>query len=203
MKEKKTYDLVLISLLIAVELVLMFTPLGYIPLGVIRATTLHIPVILAGIVLGYRGGMTIGLVFGLTSVFINTMTPTATSFVFSPFYSIGEVSGNFMSLVIAIVPRVMLGAIAAFIYQLMMKTQKQTVSVVLASLLSTLAHTALVLGGIYVFFGSSYAAARNIPYNTLFAVLMGVVTTNGIMEAILAAVIVLALSKVLLRTRKA
>lgn len=199
MKNKKTYELVLLSLLIAVELVLMFTPLGYIPLGVIRATTLHIPVILAGIVLGYKGGMTIGLVFGLTSVFINTMTPTATSFVFSPFYSIGDVSGNMFSLLIAIGPRVALGAIAAYMYKACKKVTNQHFAVILASLLSTLSHTALVLGGIYVFFGATYATARNIPYNTLFNVLMGVVATNGIMEAILAAVIVLALSRVLLR----
>lgn len=199
MKNKKTYELVLLSLLIAVELVLMFTPLGYIPLGVIRATTLHIPVILAGIVLGYKGGMTIGLVFGLTSVFINTMTPTATSFVFSPFYSIGDVSGNMFSLLIAIGPRVALGAIAAYMYTACKKVTNQHIAVILASLFSTLSHTALVLGGIYVFFGATYATARNIPYNTLFNVLMGVVATNGIMEAILAAVIVLALSRVLLR----
>ena len=51
---EKTYDLVVLSLMIAIEVILILTPLGYIPIGGIRATTLHIPVMLAGILLGYN-----------------------------------------------------------------------------------------------------------------------------------------------------
>ena len=42
-------------------------PLGYIPLGVITPTTVHIPVIIAGIILGWKKGAFAGFVFGLTS----------------------------------------------------------------------------------------------------------------------------------------
>lgn len=94
---KKTKFLVLLTMFCSIEVVLMFTPLGFIPLGPIRATTLHIPVILAGMLLGVKGGAITGLVFGLGSVLINTITPTITSFVFTPFYSLGEYHGNLMS----------------------------------------------------------------------------------------------------------
>ena len=113
---KKTKFLVLLTMFCSIQVVLMLTPLGYIPLGPVRATTMHIPVILAGILLGVKGGAITGLVFGLSSVIINTITPTITSFVFTPFYSLGEYHGNFMSLVIAIGPRVLLGVLAAVIY---------------------------------------------------------------------------------------
>lgn len=87
---KKTKFLVLLTMFCSIQVVLMLTPLGYIPLGPVRATTMHIPVILAGILLGVKGGAITGLVFGLSSVIINTITPTITSFVFTPFYSLGE-----------------------------------------------------------------------------------------------------------------
>lgn len=201
MKQQKTHDLVLISMLIAVEMVLMFTPLGYIPLGVVRATTLHIPVILAAIILGYRGGIVLGLVFGITSVLINTFAPTATSFVFSPFYRVGEFSGGLSSLIIALVPRMLLGGVSAFVYEKLSRKLPQSLAASIASICGTLTNTILVLGGIYLFFGQSYAQVRNIPYQTLISVLMSIVFTNGIMEAILAAAIVTPLSKIL-RPRK-
>ena len=55
MKNKKTKDLVLYAMFIAIEMLLVFIPfLGYIPIGPLRATTLHIPVIIAGIILGKK-----------------------------------------------------------------------------------------------------------------------------------------------------
>ncbi len=42
----------LLAMLVAVELVLVATGIGLIPLPVIKATTLHIPVILGAVLLG-------------------------------------------------------------------------------------------------------------------------------------------------------
>ena len=44
--KQKTKNMVLLALFGCIEIVLMLTPLGYIPIGPVRATTLHIPVIL-------------------------------------------------------------------------------------------------------------------------------------------------------------
>ena len=44
-----------------------------------------------------------------------------TSFVFSPFVTIGGYTGNMWSAVIAIVPRVCIGIVAYFVYKLIMK----------------------------------------------------------------------------------
>ena len=85
MNKKKTKNLVLLSLFIAIEVVMSNVPfLGFIPVGALRATTLHIPVIIAGIVIGKNQGAFVGLVFGLCSLFTNTITPTVSSFIFSP-----------------------------------------------------------------------------------------------------------------------
>ncbi|MEF9968776.1 MAG: ECF transporter S component, partial [Longicatena sp.] len=52
MKSKKTQYLSFMAMFLAIEIVLVITPLGYLPIGPISATTMHIPVIIAGIVLG-------------------------------------------------------------------------------------------------------------------------------------------------------
>ncbi len=50
---------------------------------------------------------------------------------------------------------------------------------------------------IYVFFGPSYASAKGVEVSALFGLLLGVITTNSLLEAILAVVIVAPLTKVL------
>ena len=78
--------------------------------------------LLQTIVLGTKQGCLIGLVFGLSSLLMNTMRPTVTSFVFSPF-----ISGSVLSAVIAIVPRVMIGFVSGSICQLL-KDKQQTIA---------------------------------------------------------------------------
>ncbi|MDE5978090.1 MAG: ECF transporter S component [Turicibacter sp.] len=195
---KKTKFLVLLTMFCSIQVVLMLTPfLGYVPLGPIRATTMHIPVILAGVLLGVRGGAVTGFVFGLSSVIINTVTPTITSFVFTPFYSLGDYQGNFMSLVIAIVPRILLGVFAAMIYRGFKNKKWKLLGSGLTALVCTVIHSILVLGMIYIFFGPSYAAAKGVEFSGLFTLLLGVITTNSLLEAILATFIVAPLVTVL------
>ena len=108
----KTLKLVQLALLGALIVVLAFTPfIGYIPLGVTRATIVHIPVIIGSILLGPKMGAVLGGLFGLTSFINNSfISPNITSFTFTPLYSVGEFHGNVWSLVICFVPRILLGA---------------------------------------------------------------------------------------------
>ena len=100
----RTRDLVQLALFAALIIIMAFTPfIGYIPLGFTRATIIHIPVILGSLLLGPKKGAILGALFGLTSLINNTINPTITSFVFTPFYS----GGNLLSLVICFVPRIL------------------------------------------------------------------------------------------------
>ena len=190
MRRKKVYRMTILAMFICIECVLMFTPLGYVPIGPVRATTLHIPVILAGFLLGKKEGLIIGTVFGVSSVIMNTLTPTITSFVFTPFYSLGEFSGNMGSLVIALVPRMVLGYGSGLLSEwFVKKKQKNGFVYIMIAVGMTLLHTVLVLGGIYVFFGELYAASRGITFDALFGLLCSIVLTNGIIEAVLAAIV--------------
>lgn len=198
MRSQKTKHLTLFAFFLAVELVLLFTPLGFLRIGPLSATLMHIPVIIAAITMGWKYGAVLGLVFGLCSVWNATVAPGITSFCFSPFITIGNVSGNFYSLLIAIVPRVLIGLCAAWCYRFCKnKTSNETLCVVPAALLGAFVNTALVLGMIYCFFAAPYAAAVNVSTDALSAVLLGVIFTNGIAEAILGAIISLMVVKAL------
>ena len=65
---KKIRIMALTGFFIALQIVMTVTQIGYIPIGPINVTTMHIPVILAGIFLGPNYGAAVGFVFGLTSM---------------------------------------------------------------------------------------------------------------------------------------
>ena len=197
MKSKKTQYMTSMALFLAIEIILVVTPLGYIPIGPLNATTMHIPVIIAGIVLGKKAGAELGFVSGLTSLIKATIQPGITSFCFTPFVTIGTMSGNYKSLLIAFVPRILLGYLAGLVFGIMKKNNRENLGVVVGALTGAITNTVLVLSGIYIFFGEAYASAVGVKYSTLVTVLLGVVSTNGILEAILGAIVSLAIYKAL------
>ena len=176
--------------------------LGYIPLGFMNATIIHVPVIIGAILLGPKYGAFLGLVFGVTSVIRATITPNVTSFVFSPFVSINGVGGYGWSVVLAIVPSVLIGVVAYYVFAAMMKFFRDkkgghTISLWIAGVAGSLTNTLLVMNLIYIFFGESYAAASNKLAEGFYMVIMSVIVINGVPEAIVAGILVTSIVKVL------
>ena len=190
-------DMVEIALFTAIMLVLSFTPLGYIPIGVVKATTMHIPVIIAGVVLGGKKGAILGFVFGLTSFLkASFFSPNITSFLFTPLYP----GGNFWSIVICFVPRILIGVVAALVFNALFKLIKnETVSLAVAGVCGSLTNTILVMGMAYIFFAEQFAnAVGQETGNVLNYIITGVVIGNGLPEAIVAGVITAGVGKALL-----
>ena len=200
--DKKTYYTVKLALMVAVVAVVAFVPfLGYIPLVVIKATTVHIPVIIGAILLGPQAGAVLGLTMGITSVIKNTMEPSLTSFVFSPFVPVpGSSSGDLRSLLVAIVPRVMIGVVAGLSYKIISRFDKKGVAACgVSALLGSLTNTGLVMGGIYLLFGHQYAQAINVGFEVLGTFIMGIVATNGLAEAAVAVLLCVLLVRPLMK----
>ena len=205
--DKKVMDMSLAGIFTAIIIAMSAVPfLGYIPLGFMNATIIHVPVIIGAILLGPKYGAYLGLVFGMTSLIKATLTPTMTSFVFSPFVTIGGYSGNMWSVVIAIVPRVMIGVVAYYVYELVMKVAhgikgSQTVALWIAGIAGAMTNTLLVMNGIYIFFGNSYVAASNKAVERVYDVILGIIVSFGIPEAIVAGILTTAIVKVLLKIK--
>lgn len=205
----KTLKLVQLALLGALIVVLAFTPfIGYIPLGVTRATIVHIPVIIGSILLGPKMGAVLGGLFGLTSFINNSfISPSITSFTFTPLYSVGEFHGNVWSLVICFVPRILVGVVPYYVYKFVMwlfKGRKggETVSLALAGLSGALTNTLLVMNLIYFCFGEQYAAAKEKAFEGFYWVILSVIGINGVPEAIVAAILTAAICKTLFKVQK-
>lgn len=183
------HHLTLLALFSAIIVVMANVPfLGYIPLGFMNATTIHIPVIIGACLLGPKSGAFLGGVFGLTSLINNTLKPLVTSFVFTPFYSLDpRFSGGLRSLVICFVPRILIGIIAGLLFKWLKSRTGPVLACGVAGFLGSMTNTVFVMGGIYLLYGTSYAEARGIGFKALFGVIMSVVGVNGVPEAILAA----------------
>jgi len=200
----RTRHMVQTAIFGVIIVIMAFTPfLGYIPLGFTRATIIHIPVILASLLMGPKTGALLGLLFGLTSFINNTVNPTVTSFVFTPFYSLGEYSGGIGSLIICFVPRILIGVVPFYVYRLIRKLSKNngvsSVGLVAAGLSGALTNTLLVMNLIFVFFRNDYAAANGVTVKAVYGFILSIIGINGVPEAIVAAVITLVLGKTLMK----
>lgn len=199
-KQDKVREQVILALFTAIVLLLAFTPFGLIDLPIIKATILHVPVIIGSVVLGPKKGGFLGFVFGLTSIIKNTTAPSLLSFAFSPFIPLpGLGKGSVLSVVICFVPRILVGITPYFTVKLIEKCVEKlsgkknrairSVATTVSAVVGAFTNTVLVMGMIYIFFKEPYAAANNIPVETVLTVILGIVGTNGVPEAIAAAVI--------------
>lgn len=188
----------------AVIVIMAFTPfLGYIPLGFTRATIIHVPVILGSLLLGPKKGGVLGFLFGLTSFINNTINPTATSFVFTPFFSLGEVSGGAGSLVVCFVPRILTGVVPYYVYKgvkrLGKKTGVSSFGLVFAAVSGSLVNTALVMNLIFLFFREAYAEANAVAVQAVYGFILSMIGVNGVPEAVAAGILILFLGRTLMK----
>ncbi len=194
-RNQKTRNMAMFAMFLAIELVLLLTPLGYIRTPALSITLMHIPVIACGILMGPGYGAALGLVFGLTSIWNATTAPGPASFIFSPFVTIGTISGNWSSLVIALVPRVLLGWLSGVFFNFFTKKMNRPVAALVTGILATFCHTLMVLGLIAIFWGPQYASLNGVAENMLLVYLATVILTNGLAEMAAAGIICMALTK--------
>lgn len=189
MKRQKSSTIAKVSIFFAIMLVIHFisTLVFNIWPVPIKPTLVHIPVIIASIFYGPQIGSILGLLMGIISVITNTVILLPTSYLFSPFVD----HGNIYSLIIAIVPRVLIGVVPYFVYKIL----SNRVGLVLSGLLGSLTNTVFVLGGIFIFFSSVFGG-------NIKALLAGVVSTNAIAEMVISAIVVTAIIPSLSKLKK-
>ncbi|NBK92962.1 ECF transporter S component [bacterium 1XD21-13] len=196
--KKDTRWMVSVALMAAIVILLANTPLGMIQLPIIKATTVHIPVIIGAILLGPSAGAILGGVFGVCSMISNTTAPTLLSFAFSPFLA-EDLLGIVKALWIAVGCRIMIGVAAGWLWIGLRKLRVSPwAALPITGFIGSMVNTVLVMGSIYVLLASQYAAAKEVALDAVWGLIMATVTASGIPEAIAAAVLVTALGKALL-----
>lgn len=176
-KNRNVFQMTIVSMLIAILIIQTFVPiLGYIPLGPIDVTIVHITVILAAVLFGSKTGLIVGTSWGLLSMLRAYVQPTPFNIVF-------------LNPLISVVPRMLVGWVSGLLFQAIKNRLSERWSYTLTALVGTLMNTVLVLGGIYVFAAESYANALGVSQNALLSALGAVVATNGVIEVIASMII--------------
>jgi uncharacterized membrane protein len=194
MQKNKAYRISILAMFVAIIIIQNFVPLfGYIPLGLLDLTTIHITVIIAAIILGPKDGALVGGAWGLITFIRAFTSPT------SPLAPL-----VFTNPVVSIVPRILIGLVAGWLFIWLQRKIKRTPAMMLAALVGALVNTILVLGLIYLFYRTQAVAQAygTADVSRLGGLLLVVVATNGIPEAILAAVVAPLICTPLLRFRK-
>ncbi len=175
MNQSKIKDLTLVSVFIAIIILFATVPMiGFVQIGAVAITTVHIPVILGITLLGTRrGGVILGLTFGLSSLFV-ALTRAST-----------PVDLLFQNPIVSVLPRLLFGMFVAEAYIQMKKFVKvNAVNVTVVAAVSTFIHTVLVLVPLYYFGLEMFSGTP------LTAFISSVVLANGIIEIIAAGLVV-------------
>lgn len=200
---KDTRWMVSVALMAAIVIVLANTPLGMIQLPIIKATTVHIPVIIGAVLLGPSAGAILGAVFGICSLISNTMAPTLLSFAFSPFMSTSGIPGALKAIWVSVGCRILIGVAAGWLWILFTRLKvNQIIALPIVGFIGSMVNTITVMGSIYLLFAQQYAEAKEVAVTAVWGLVIGTVTASGIPEAIAAAILVLALGKVLISVFK-
>lgn len=165
------------GMLSAISIFLGLTGLGFIPIPPIKATIMHIPVIIGAIIEGPVVGALIGLVFGLFSMYQAFTTPIPTSFIF-------------WNPLIAIVPRVIIGIVSYYSYTLLNKKIKnKSTAIGISAILGTLTNTIGVMSLTYIIYLEKYASTLGISQKSATTGILTIIILNGSIEAIISAII--------------
>ena len=197
-QKRDTRWLVQLALMAAIIVVLANTPLGMIQLPIIKATTIHIPVILGAILMGPLAGGILGGVFGICSMVSNTVAPVITSFAFSPFLSTTGLAGAVKAIWICLGCRILIGVVAGWLWVGLRRVHlPEMAALPIVGFVGSMVNTVCVMGSIYLLFAQQYAEAQNVGMTAVFGLIMGTVVASGIPEAIAAAVLVAVIGKAL------
>lgn len=196
-KKVDVKQLTQLGILIALIVVMAFTPLGYLRLPGLSITFLTVPVIIGAILLGPMAGGILGIAFGITSLM--------QCFGLEPFGSALLSINPFFATIVCIVPRFLMGFLTGAIYKVLSKVSKnQLVNCAVTSLCGALLNTVLFMGTLVaLYYNTDFIQGFVIDYGAgnpfMFIVLF--VGINGLIEAGVSLVIATALTKPLLMLR--
>lgn len=97
-------------------------------------------------------------------------------------YAVSALVGWFVFMALEVYTVLKSGAVCAFVY---------------AGVTGAMVNTILVMGGIFVLYKDAYAKALSVDAGAVLGIIGGVISFNGVIEAIVAAIIVAALGMVL------
>lgn len=172
-----TRQLVLLGLLVAILLLMAFTPLGYLNVGPLAITFNVIPVAIAAIALGPVGGAIAGAVFGLTS-FLQCIGIGGTSVMGVILFEINP----FLAFVQRFIPRLLDGLLLGFIYKGAAKCFGSKTSCFVTGFCSAFINTALFMTSLILLFGNTDYVKGLVDGRNIIVFICAFVGVNAVFE---------------------
>lgn len=190
-RRERTLFLVEAAMLTAIIIIMAFTPLGFLKIGVVEITFLTVPVAVGAVMMGWKGGLILGTVFGLAS-FVQC-------FGMSEFGVFLMGINPFLTFVVCVIPRALTGFLTGFIYDLVTKNNKKGSigACIVASVLCPVFNTLFFVSALVLCFGFNPEVLTRFGASSLFGIITVLVTANALIEAGVCAVIGAAVSKAL------
>lgn len=199
MKTKKlsTKQLTVLGLMIAVLVLMSYTPLGYLNIGPLAITFNMIPVAIAAIACGPLGGAVLGAVFGLTS-FGQCIGIGGVSAMGATLFSISPV----LAFIQRFVPRFLDGWLLGYLFRWLRKvTKNTTLTGYITGLLSAFLNTVFFMVALVVLFGNTEYVKNLIGGRNIIVFICAFVGINAICEMISATILTGVISVALKKAR--
>lgn len=177
-RQSLNYKIAMTGIFGALSIILALTPIGYIQIGALAITIMHIPTILATLTAGLVPGLFTGLIFGISSL-VKAATSGNASNIF------------FVNPLVSVLPRVIFPIAVWGFFKLLnlIPRMPKTVSGGIAAAAGTLVHTLLVLGALVIFYGKDLGLKSGEMLSGFFAFVAATLATNGLWEVVSASVL--------------
>ncbi len=174
-----------LSLLVAIIILMAFTPLGYFKTLGLDITLLVIPVAIGAITLGPKAGAILGATFGITS-FVRA------AYGMSAFLKILFDINPFGVFVTCVISRALVGWFTGLIFAGLKKTRLNSSSVFVSSLCCPLMNTTLFMSSLVLFFYNTekiQSLVAKFGSVNPFAFIIAFVGTNGLIEVLVCSIV--------------
>ena len=175
MKQRiNTTKMVRLSIIIAIIIIMAFTPLGFLMIGPVSITFMMIPVAVAAIFVGPGGGAVAGAAFGLSAF--------SRGFGLSPFATVLMGISPIFTFILMVFPRMLAGLLPGLAYAAISKKAGKTAGALAASLFAHVLNTVFFISTLFLLFGrTEFVQGFG---DGVWAIIVVLVGTNGIVEAI-------------------
>jgi len=166
------------AMFLAIIAIMTFVPyLGYIQVGLISFTLVHIPVLIGAAIFGWKRGLLYGTFFGVLSLLKALSYP-------------GTIDYLFVNPLISVLPRILFGLGAGLLFALlkrMPQLYQKGLFLAAAAFISTLFHTFLVLSALWLVYRPELEIFLHTSVSWVGFALVGLVGVGALIEAGIAA----------------
>lgn len=168
------------GLMTAITIMMVYTPLGTIPLPIVSVTIAFLPAIVTSMLKGLYPGLIVSAAAGLSFMVRAFVMPTGILFPF------------IQNPLVSVLPRMMIAVTVFLVFRALIKTKIPKVAAVgIAAAVGSVTNTVGVLGMMWIIYASRLHAAivENTGFVSIWAFFLSIITTNAVMEIIVNTII--------------